>query len=331
MKAEPLVAAFKGLKDPKNIKALVQKVATKVKPALGAAKEAKKALGPFKIPGIDTLIGTLAAVVEIATGGHAGNAILGSLGGVLGNTAGTSIGALGGPPGVFIGSIAGGVLGEVAGRALARGLGAILPPEVSGFTGINGTPLFYTGTEKEGGEGEEEPVKKARGGKIFGGKPTGDSVPAYLERGEYVLNRKAVSAIGPSNLDAMNFGMYPRFQSGGQVSRQEGWDKFTEWGKEKGAKYPQLVSAQWALESGWGSALSGKITSLESKQLAANLQPIIELEKLSMVKTFISMLTSRTLKHLKMLLITLCLSGIRIISHIRVSTMLVVLMKQQRC
>ena len=258
MKAEPLVAAFKGLKDPKNIKALVQKVATKVKPALGAAKEAKKALGPFKIPGIDTLIGTLAAVVEIATGGHAGNAILGSLGGVLGAAAGTSIGALGGPPGVFIGSIAGGVLGEVAGRALARGLGAILPPEVSGFTGINGTPLFYTGTEKEGGEGEEEPVKKARGGKIFGGKPTGDSVPAYLERGEYVLNRKAVSAIGPSNLDAMNFGMYPRFQSGGQVSRQEGWDKFTEWGKEKGAKYPQLVSAQWALESGWGSALSGK-------------------------------------------------------------------------
>ena len=118
--------------------------------------------------------------------------------------------------------------------------------------------MFYTGTEKEGGEGEEEPVKKARGGKIFGGKPTGDSVPAYLERGEYVLNRKAVSAIGPSNLDAMNFGMYPRFQSGGQVSRQEGWDKFTEWGKEKGAKYPQLVSAQWALESGWGSALSGK-------------------------------------------------------------------------
>jgi len=255
MKAEPLIAAFKGLKDPKNIKALVQKVATKVKPALGAAKEAKKALGPFKIPGIDALIGTLAAVVEIATGGHAGNAVLGSLGGVLGAAAGTSIGAFGGPPGVFIGSLAGGVLGEVAGRALARGLGAILPPEVSGFTGINGTPLFYTGTEKEEGE---EPVKKARGGKIFGGKPTGDSVPAYLERGEYVLNRKAVSAIGPSNLDAMNFGMYPRFQSGGQVSRQEGWDKFTEWGKEKGAKYPQLVSAQWALESGWGSALSGK-------------------------------------------------------------------------
>jgi hypothetical protein len=256
MKAEPLIAAFKGLKDPKNIKSLVKKVATKVKPALGAAKDAKKALGPFKIPGIDVLIGTLAAVVEIATGGHAGNAILGSLGGVLGAAAGTSIGALGGPPGVFIGSIAGGVLGEVAGRALARGLGAILPPEVSGFTGINGTPLFYTGTEKEGGE--DAPVKKARGGKIFGGKPTGDSVPAYLERGEYVLNRKAVSAIGPSNLDAMNFGMFPRFQTGGKVSRQEGWDKFTQWGKEKGAKYPQLVSAQWALESGWGTALSAK-------------------------------------------------------------------------
>jgi len=48
------------------------------------------------------------------------------------------------------------------------------------------------------------------------------------------------------------------YAEGGEVTRQEGWDKFTEWGKEKGAKYPQLVSAQWALESGWGSALSAK-------------------------------------------------------------------------
>lgn len=60
-------------------------------------------------------------------------------------------------------------------------------------------------------------IRKARGGKIFGGKPTGDSVPAYLERGEYVVNRKAVAAIGHQNLDRLNFGMYPRFQTGGVV------------------------------------------------------------------------------------------------------------------
>lgn len=101
-------------------------------------------------------------------------------------------------------------------------------------------------------------IRKARGGKIFGGKPTGDSVPAYLERGEYVVNRKAVSAIGHQNLDRINFGMFPRFQSGGAVSKKDGWDKFASMGKTAGAKHDQLVAAQWALESGWGSALSGR-------------------------------------------------------------------------
>lgn len=59
----------------------------------------------------------------------------------------------------------------------------------------------------------------ARGGKIFGGKPTGDSIPAFLERGEYVMNRNAVKAVGHKNLDALNFGMYPRFQQGGMASK----------------------------------------------------------------------------------------------------------------
>lgn len=251
MKAEPLINTIKNLKDPKKIKSLVSTVGSKAKPALTAVKNARKALGPFKIPGVDALIGTLAAVAEIATGGSAGNAILGALGGVLGAAAGTSIGTPGGPPGMFIGALAGGSLGEVAGRALARTLAGILPPGVVNYTGLNGSPLFTDGSAPAA-------VKKARGGQIFGGKPTGDSVPAYLERGEYVLNRKAVSAIGPQRLNAINFGAFPRFQEGGKVTRQEGWNKFTQWGKEKGAKYPQLVSAQWALESGWGSALSGK-------------------------------------------------------------------------
>lgn len=57
----------------------------------------------------------------------------------------------------------------------------------------------------------------ARGGKIFGGKPTGDSIPAFLERGEYVMNRNAVRAIGPDTLNALNFGAFPRFMSGGQI------------------------------------------------------------------------------------------------------------------
>lgn len=261
MKAEPLIAAIKNLKDPKKMKEILKSTLSRAKPALKGIKDARKAMGPFKIPGLDAAIGALTAAIEIfAFKQPAGNAALGALGGILGSAAGTAVGTPGGPPGMFIGAMSGAVLGELAGRAIARGLGNVLPPEIGGFTGINGAPLFSTAGLSENPEPAEgeEPVRKARGGKIFGGKPTGDSVPAYLERGEYVLNRKAVSAIGPSNLDAMNFGMYPRFQSGGQVSRQEGWDKFTEWGKATGAKYPQLVSAQWALESGWGSALSGK-------------------------------------------------------------------------
>ena len=57
----------------------------------------------------------------------------------------------------------------------------------------------------------------ARGGHINEGKPTGDSVPALLERGEYVLNRKAVSKIGKKSLDQLNFAAAPRFQKGGNV------------------------------------------------------------------------------------------------------------------
>lgn len=61
------------------------------------------------------------------------------------------------------------------------------------------------------------PAGRQRGGAIFGGKPTGDSIPAMLERGEYVINRKAVDKVGRRNLDRLNFGMAPRFQGGGIV------------------------------------------------------------------------------------------------------------------
>jgi len=55
----------------------------------------------------------------------------------------------------------------------------------------------------------------ARGGPINQGKPSGDSVPAMLERGEYVLNRNAVKAVGRDTLDAVNFKAAKRFQAGG--------------------------------------------------------------------------------------------------------------------
>jgi hypothetical protein len=57
----------------------------------------------------------------------------------------------------------------------------------------------------------------ARGGPINMGRASGDSVPAMLERGEYVLNRRAVAAVGKQTLDRVNFEAAPRFQTGGWV------------------------------------------------------------------------------------------------------------------
>ena len=57
-----------------------------------------------------------------------------------------------------------------------------------------------------------------RGGPINQGAPSGDSVPALLERGEYVLNRNAVGKVGKRNLDALNFGAAKRFQRGGGLN-----------------------------------------------------------------------------------------------------------------
>lgn len=64
-------------------------------------------------------------------------------------------------------------------------------------------------------------LTRQRGGPINLGAPSGDTVPAMLERGEYVLNRKAVQRVGPAMLDELNFGMAPRFQKGGQLGRPQ--------------------------------------------------------------------------------------------------------------
>ena len=56
---------------------------------------------------------------------------------------------------------------------------------------------------------------------ISTGAPSGDSVPAMLEKGEYVLNRKLTAQIGRKNLDSANFGMVPRL-TGGSIGMQTG-------------------------------------------------------------------------------------------------------------
>jgi TP901 family phage tail tape measure protein len=61
-------------------------------------------------------------------------------------------------------------------------------------------------------------IRRQRGGPINLGAPSGDTVPAMLERGEYVVNRNAVQKIGRKALDQLNFGAAPRFASGGHIA-----------------------------------------------------------------------------------------------------------------
>jgi hypothetical protein len=55
----------------------------------------------------------------------------------------------------------------------------------------------------------------AQRGAYVPGTGDGDRVPAMLEPGEYVLNKKLVSSVGRHVLDRLNFGEVPRFQRGG--------------------------------------------------------------------------------------------------------------------
>lgn len=84
------------------------------------------------------------------------------------------------------------------------------------LTALGGKPLnFGVQSEKHA-----KTTKKARGGEISFGAASGDSVPALLEKGEYVMNREAVKAIGVHKLNEVNFGKAARFQEGGEVGGQ---------------------------------------------------------------------------------------------------------------
>tara|TARA_R100000482_G_scaffold94983_1_gene39882 strand:- start:3743 stop:5680 length:1938 start_codon:yes stop_codon:yes gene_type:complete len=95
------------------------------------------------------------------------------------------------------------------------GLGEKLPDIPSGAINIPNIPIPQIPKIQQ-----ESPAKMQRGGYIGVGKPHGDSVPTLLERGEYVLNRNAVKAIGRNTLDSANFGRYGRGRSG--VGMQKG-------------------------------------------------------------------------------------------------------------
>lgn len=105
------------------------------------------------------------------------------------------------------------------------------------------TSLFPTGpipaASQRGG------VIRAQNGMYISGGRTGDKNPALLEDGEYVLNRKAVKAMGgPKALDMLNFRMAPRFASGGDpgsisagVQLTEPFARLSEYGRENSPEF----------------------------------------------------------------------------------------------
>lgn len=91
----------------------------------------------------------------------------------------------------------------------------LMQSAVYGILGNIGVPNLPVGGKQRGG------VIRAQSGMYISGVGSGDKYPALLENGEYVLNRKAVMAMGgPAELDKLNFSMAPRFASGGSFSNK---------------------------------------------------------------------------------------------------------------
>lgn len=113
------------------------------------------------------------------------------------------------------------------GLALIRGL-MVDQLKLYGFSEKQALNIAKTGDPdaNRGREGGASLVtRRQRGGSILTGAPSGDSVPAMLERGEYVLNRNAVQKVGVSSLDRLNFSTARRFQSGGMVAAANRLDR----------------------------------------------------------------------------------------------------------
>jgi len=87
---------------------------------------------------------------------------------------------------------------------------------LTGLIGMGVSPGFRGSGNQSGG------IIKARNGMYISGNRTGDRNPALLEDGEYVLNKRAVQAMGGKPaLDNLNFNMAPRFATGGAMSLNE--------------------------------------------------------------------------------------------------------------
>jgi TP901 family phage tail tape measure protein len=109
---------------------------------------------------------------------------------------------------------------------------------------ISGSGIESLFTAQKGG------VVRAQSGMYVSGTGSGDKYPAMLENGEYVLNRRAVMAMGgPAALDTLNFSAAPRFASGGAFNAELSdiksmEDGMTTFGLENSSLYKELRDAE---------------------------------------------------------------------------------------
>ena len=115
-------------------------------------------------------------------------------------------------------------------------IGQAVNSVVSGFGNFGNVK-----TSQKGG------IIQAQNGMFLGGNRTGDRNPALLEDGEYVLNRNAVKGLGgPSEIDKLNFGSFPRFANGGSASGSLSipFDKLSGFGRENSPEYNEFVDSE---------------------------------------------------------------------------------------
>ena len=101
-------------------------------------------------------------------------------------------------------------------------IGTYISAGLAGFSGItrggvkSGAPAGGTVTGNFG-YGSNVGLGFNLGGAVFGNDSAGDTVPAFLTAGEFVVKRSAASKIGYNNLEMINQGRAPRFAYGGSA------------------------------------------------------------------------------------------------------------------
>jgi len=137
-------------------------------------------------------------------------------------------------------------------------LGDALLGVAASFLDSISTTLMQAGTRKLIGSfglenlftAQKGGVVRAQSGMYISGTGSGDKYPALLENGEYVLNRRAVMAMGgPAALDTLNFSAAPRFASGGAFNAELSdiksmEDGMTTFGLENSSLYKELRDAE---------------------------------------------------------------------------------------